>query len=465
MGLEIIIKDELMGSGKSTRMIKEINNDVDENSRYIIVLPYLAECHRYAGTISTGESQSPKKDNKGRVIYTGGGCNLNGRRFHHPSSYLHGKLFDLERLVRAGRDIVTTHATLKNFSKQTAEFIKDMNYTLVIDEELECIKIYKGLTKTRKDLLFGKYIEVDPVTNRLMWIGGAIDTPKGDWVTECKNLCDSGSLFYLNDTVLVWEYPVEFLQAFKKVIILTYMFEGSMFASYLKHHGLNYTVNKMPRPEKDWSSLINILDHPKLNMIGDNETALSASWFKRHTAPIDSTDSTDSTDSIDIDLANLFNDKEQDAAMSMLHNSVYNYFNNYHRNISASKKMWSVFKDAYKHVKGKGYTKSHVPYNCKALNDYMDRYVLAYCVNVYLNPIELNYMQDWDYKPDVDVIALSTMLQWLFRSRIRKGEPIDIYVPSSRMRKLLLRWIECEEIHFNTFGYQKSCRIGKTPHE
>ena len=34
------------------------------------------------------------------------------------------------------------------------------------------------------------------------------------------------------------------------------------------------------------------------------------------------------------------------------------------------------------------------------------------------------------------------MLQWIWRSRIRKGENINIYIPSMRMRQLLKNWLD-----------------------
>lgn len=43
-----------------------------------------------------------------------------------------------------------------------------------------------------------------------------------------------------------------------------------------------------------------------------------------------------------------------------------------------------------------------------------------------------------------DIFALSEMVQWVWRSAIREGNPINIYVPSSRMRDLLERWLEDE---------------------
>lgn len=63
-------------------------------------------------------------------------------------------------------------------------------------------------------------------------------------------------------------------------------------------------------------------------------------------------------------------------------------------------------------------------------------------VNRYLNPIVKNFFNNNCIKVDEEEYALSEMLQWIFRSRIRKGEQINIYVPSLRMRELLENWLE-----------------------
>jgi hypothetical protein len=41
-----------------------------------------------------------------------------------------------------------------------------------------------------------------------------------------------------------------------------------------------------------------------------------------------------------------------------------------------------------------------------------------------------------------DLYALSQMLQWIWRSAIRRGERISVYVPSRRMRQLLIDFLE-----------------------
>ena len=40
------------------------------------------------------------------------------------------------------------------------------------------------------------------------------------------------------------------------------------------------------------------------------------------------------------------------------------------------------------------------------------------------------------------MIALSEMLQWVWRSRIRKGEPIVLAIGSARMCRIFSRWLE-----------------------
>ncbi len=40
-----------------------------------------------------------------------------------------------------------------------------------------------------------------------------------------------------------------------------------------------------------------------------------------------------------------------------------------------------------------------------------------------------------------DTYALSEMLQFIFRSAIRDGKEIELYIPSFRMRQMLKEWI------------------------
>lgn len=45
---------------------------------------------------------------------------------------------------------------------------------------------------------------------------------------------------------------------------------------------------------------------------------------------------------------------------------------------------------------------------------------------------------------DQELYAVSSLIQFVFRSAVRKGEPIKLYLPSLRMRELLERWKQGE---------------------
>ena len=49
-----------------------------------------------------------------------------------------------------------------------------------------------------------------------------------------------------------------------------------------------------------------------------------------------------------------------------------------------------------------------------------------------------------DVETSNEHFAISTLIQFIFRSAVRKGEPIKLYLPSLRMRELLERWKQGE---------------------
>jgi len=46
------------------------------------------------------------------------------------------------------------------------------------------------------------------------------------------------------------------------------------------------------------------------------------------------------------------------------------------------------------------------------------------------------------------MFATSELLQWIRRSAIRNGQIVNLYIPSSRMRKLLTAWLGVDEVPY-----------------
>ena len=69
-----------------------------------------------------------------------------------------------------------------------------------------------------------------------------------------------------------------------------------------------------------------------------------------------------------------------------------------------------------------------------------------------MNVNEKSFYKKYGIEVDEEMYALSIMLQWIWRSAIREGQEINIYIPSSRMRTLLLDWMDKVSKEGNSFG-------------
>ena len=64
-----------------------------------------------------------------------------------------------------------------------------------------------------------------------------------------------------------------------------------------------------------------------------------------------------------------------------------------------------------------------------------------------MQPDIKQFIDHYHIEFDEDLFSLSALLQWIWRSQIRDGRPVDIYIPSERMRTLLKVWMkECKAL-------------------
>ena len=54
----------------------------------------------------------------------------------------------------------------------------------------------------------------------------------------------------------------------------------------------------------------------------------------------------------------------------------------------------------------------------------------------------MNFISARGGKIDHNAFALSEMVQWVWRSAIRDGNPITLYIPSDRMYHLFTNWLD-----------------------
>ena len=77
----------------------------------------------------------------------------------------------------------------------------------------------------------------------------------------------------------------------------------------------------------------------------------------------------------------------------------------------------------------------------RATNDYKETTAVAYIANRYMKPTLKHFFEVENINVDEDTYALSELIQFIYRSAIRDGKPITVYIPSKRMRELFIDWI------------------------
>jgi hypothetical protein len=451
---KITVLDCICGKGKTSYAIQWMNEHPERS--FIYVAPLLSEIERV------------------KASYRPLGRQSTTAVFYEPTFSGGRKLDSFNALLSSGVNIATTHSTFTNANAETIEAIRNGGYTLILDEVIDIIAPYNDVVAytdrmTKGDvgiLLHKKLIDVDK-HGRVTWID--VDY-HDDHFQEVRRLAQSGNLILVNGCLFLWEFPVEMFRACESVLVCTYLFDGSFLKYYFQYHGLEYRlagIEKIDDVDKSdvdkparyriapyrsdvseraaYKALISVCDDKKLNDYP--RAAFSSTWCK----------------------ANLNSTKRQNAAKynkatTRIRNALYNYFRN-KQGAEPSSIAWTSYKVYRRVLEMPGYTRTRrltdeekqlppgevqrlqdklscfVPCNARASNDYRERSVLAYLCNMGVHPFIRRFFELKGIEVDADAFALGCLIQWVWRSAIRDGKPVSLYLPSPRMRKLLDAWL------------------------
>lgn len=391
----IKIVDARMGRGKSSAAIRYMNQH-KWNKRFLYITPYL--------------------DEVGRICER---CD-----FDQPDKSYISKSSELKIHLRQGHNIAVTHSLFYLMDNTALELIRERRYSLIVDESIQVIRRL-NITDKDFDLVTGQLADVKE--------GGSIvwrDDEYAGRFYDYKEMADTGSLFKLDSALMNILNP-ELIRAFDEVFVLTYLFAGQYLKAYLDFFGFDYKIigieqddlgyyfsgNPDSPPPLDYTELIHIADNKKLNAVGDTKFALSKSWYDRRG----------------------YNNPE----IKAVRNGMKRFFQSIDGGSSESR-MWTCYKnDVRKLVDAKTgrFRKNFVQTCARATNRYRDRTDAAYLVNRFVDPNIMKFFRARDVSIDSDTFALSEMIQWIWRSAVRDDKPINLYIPSRRMRELLINWM------------------------
>lgn len=399
---KVFILDSMMGRGKTTTMMNLV--PLFMGQRFIYVVEYLSEADRVKTELEQKGIKVFSPEKKGKEL----------------------KSKTIKGLLNKGVNIVTTHALLDKLDTVALDILKSNEYIIILDETHKILDKYPISEMDLKLLIENGLIEVKRDVGKSDTIGRIIwkdEKYKGKF-NDFKNLAMLGNVYIYSKDVYIWTFPVELFKKANRCFILTYLFQGSLMKSYFDFFSVDYEMLHLKGDMElvEWTEelqkkdieriapLINIYEG-NLN-IDSKAITLSSSYFNRIT----------------------------EEETTLLRNNLVNYFINIVKGKS-DENMWTTLMDFKGKLKGKGYTKGFVSLSMRSTNEYRHKKNLAYVYNRYLNPIEKQFFTSRGIEVNENLYAISELLQWIFRAQIRDDKPINVYIPSKRMRTLLKEFL------------------------
>jgi hypothetical protein len=433
----INVIDAIPGAGKTSWAIQYMNESINEDKKlafgdagekekFIYVTPFLKEVDRIKENTNI-DFVDPRA--------------ING---------YDSKMKHLQALIVAGKSIVTTHALFKKLDLYTLNMIENAGYTLIMDEVANVLEQYDIKEDDFNVMLRDNMIEVKG-DGTVIWLD---ENYCGDRFHDIKVLAEGENLIYINKVALFWTMNTRAFEAFENIYVLTYLFNGQTQCYYYKVNEIKFNKLSVSKhndkyeliehepalePRQELYDLLNIYeDYQKengrkstLNSNFDSREKLtdrqkrgqlSTSWFKQ--AP--------------------------DNDLKQLKNNVNNYF----RNVAPAENTdlyWTTKKSVatkLKNPKAKYNEKddrtkdNFLPFNARATNEYGHCKSMAFVYNRFINPLERNFFANYNVAVDENLLAVSDLLQFIFRGCVRNNQPLNCYIPSERMRNLLKDWSE-----------------------
>lgn len=437
--MDFRVVDMLPGSGKTTLMTKFLGK---RKKRFIYVTPYKDGLENIG--MNVAKNNLSDKQQKGIEIGLYEPDELYGKLPDVPDGTF-SKTSDLLHIMRKGNNVVCTHQLFWLVVKQKIfwELVKKYGYELVIDEEITLYRDYKFCLEDIEAFLLCSIDGNEPIlkvdeTGKLSWNTKDTRYSKG-YFAPIKKEAKSDTL-YLNGKKLRTKLPLDKFGAFSTVYLLTFRYEFSVFrvqwdkvwpdnpATYWHFEGNELVEGKyqlsVERAEEIKQRLVictKAKNYPqKVGKKG--HYSYSREWYREAT------------------------DKDFDEIVQSIQLYVKRRATGSKARLDKNKIIWTTFKEYKDKIVAADKGVNHflkkdvdnfLPLNMRATNDYLDKNVVIFLVDRHIGAVEEGISgNEW---------ALSELLQFIFRTSLRlEGieEKCYVWVPSDRMRGLLVDWLK-----------------------
>jgi len=395
---KVQIIDRPCGTGKTN----EILGSFKQGERYLVVVPLLSEVERVIRRAVVNFAQP----------LPGG---ENDTKSEH-----------LLALLREGVNIVTTHKLFTEIASAASLGLLD-DYHIIVDEVLDVVTTVEGKSALSFDQFYinNGYATEDE---------DGLITPTAKWDEDYREVSDtldfrlyklakSQTLYRVDGKFFLWALPEALLRSGRSFAVYTYMAEGSLMLAYLRKIGVDFHHERSAEEDAFRASarrLIDVRTIPAIEGVPFSYSGQTESKGRKRRSEL---------------VGHALKNVKQRHMKGINMNDVIitcakvNWFKSGTSNKATGFAIGSRMLDA-----------NWLPNTTRGTNDYAHASVCIYLYDQFINP----FIRRWlcmERGAD-DRYALAELIQWVYRSRVRRGEPITLYLPSKRMRGLLYSWLE-----------------------
>jgi len=404
----VTIVDYPCGLGKTNALLSLLKEKSE--LKVLVVVQTLSESDRIVSSLPEGRIYAPKEQ----------GPNYSS------------KGVQLEQLIHQGVSIVITHS-LYDKAGQIAIDGGFGSYQVIIDEVPNTVSVIQSSL----DAVSFKEFYVDTGYFSIEKDGLVLATSEGaKEEMRLKNALDETLIKKIKSRMIYYDGKKNFIEVIpaalfthtKKLIVLTFLSEGSLFLRFLLKCGIEYEVLRSINANKKFKQIatknLSIKTIQAVNDIGFGHA-------KQTNYPIKSKE----VKTIRTALKNL---KQRTLINVALEKVIITCAKkNWYKNIKGSYDLNrpGIFSTDSRMFKGANW----IPNTTRGTNNYSHCSHAIYLYDQNVNPILLNWLNanNDQFKTD---FALTEMIQWIWRTRIRNGKPVNVYMPSSKMRKIIDDW-------------------------
>lgn len=429
---EVEVVDALMGRGKTTAAIKYIEDQVlnDPGACWMLCCGPLAEVN------------SRPYENKAMEHYWHAPKDTNGTK--------EASLIELlqDRNVRL---IVLTHKLWKDATTNPVvlHHIDRRRFSILFDEVPDnLVELYKGIRTGDfiRAHAKGELVVHEDQFGRIEWKDQeAVQMQEALHVDSLVRNQRRVRVFINGGQYTVLDMPDERgLKVFRRVLVTTYLVERTAFTCYLGMIGVGWShstniVPSRPMTKAQLRGLVHL--EPKYDKQFE-KWKLDSTWYAK-------TATAAQLSAIGNAIRNL-GDRLCDGNPTRL------AFTGKKKRVARTQKAPGVKARGYTsflYLPGKARTDTNIDKhgscfircNAKASNEYRHKDVLVHAYNRFpLEPVR-RFFHGHGLDFDSEHFALTELLQWVWRSAVRDGKPIQLAILSERMRNLFKAWLAEED--------------------